>query len=96
MADKQGIKATFTAHPATVGETWGEHFVAAMGFSLALFRAALVCAVHAVFPFLFEKTGSECIADLHHRMVTHRDTRAIDARGQDAANSKAPASTHTH
>ncbi len=89
MADKQGIRTAFTAHPATVGESWGEHFVAAMGFSLALFRAALVCAVHAVFPFLFEKTGSECIADLNRRMVTHRDARELDAPGKDAADSKA-------
>ncbi len=81
MADKQGIKAAFTAHPASVGETYGEHFVTAMGFSLSLLRAAVVCAIHAVLPFLFEKTGSECITELNQRMVTHRDVRAIDARG---------------
>ena len=89
MANKRGIKAAFTAHPATVGESWGEHFVAAMGFSLSLFRAAMVCAIHAVFPFLFEKTGSQCIADLHRRMVTHRESRAIDTPGRNTADSKA-------
>ena len=72
MTSRQHWTSKFTAHPASVGESYGEHFTTALGFSLALFRAALVCAVHAVLPFLFEKTGSECIRDLHDRMVTHR------------------------
>jgi hypothetical protein len=72
MPSRQHWTTKFTAHPAAVGESYGEHFTTAMGFSLALLRAALVCAVHAVLPFLFEKTGSECIRNLHGRMVTHR------------------------
>jgi len=67
-----GLKAKFTEHPATVGETYGEHFVSAMGFSLSMLRAAFCCGVHALLPFLFVKTGSECITELHDRMVTHR------------------------
>ena len=66
------LKTKFTEHPATVGETYGEHFVSAMGFSLAMLRAAFCCAVHALLPFLFVKTGSECITELHDRMVTNR------------------------
>lgn len=62
----------FTDHPATVGETYGQHFVAAMGFGLALFKAAFCCIVHAILPFIFEKTGSACITELHDRMVTNR------------------------
>ncbi len=48
----------FTEHPATVGETYGQHFVSAMGFSLSLLRAAFYCAVHAVLPWMFVTTGS--------------------------------------
>lgn len=66
------LKTKFTEHPATVGETYGEHFVSAMGFSLGMLRAAFCCAVHAVLPFLFVKTGSDCITELHDRMVTNR------------------------
>ena len=66
------LKTKFTEHPATVGESYGEHFVSAMGFSVAMLRAAFCCAVHAVLPFLFVKTGSECITELHDRMVTNR------------------------
>lgn len=69
------LKAKFTEHPQSVGETYGEHFTAAMGFSLSLFKAAICCGIHAVLPFLFEKTGSESIIELHDRMVTHRDGR---------------------
>lgn len=65
----------FTEHPASVGETYGEHFVTAMSFSLAMLRAALCCAIHAILPFTFEKTGSRCIETLYERMVTQRDRR---------------------
>ena len=89
MAGNNGIKAAFTAHPAAVGETYGEHFTTAMGFSLSLCRAAIVCAIHAVLPFLFEKSGSESITELHRRMVTHRGRQADDAPGSKTAESKA-------
>ena len=73
------LKTKFTEHPATVGETYGEHFVSAMGFSVAMLRAAFCCAVHAVLPFLFIKTGSECITELHDRMVTNRSKLPSEA-----------------
>lgn len=66
------LKARFTDHPETVGETYGEHFVSAMGFSLSMLKAAFCCGVHAILPFAFEKTGSECITALYDRMVTNR------------------------
>lgn len=66
------LKAKFTDHPAAVGETYGEHVVTAMGFSLSMLKAAFCCGVHAILPFAFEKTGSECITGLYDRMVTNR------------------------
>lgn len=74
LADK------FNEHPATVGETYGEHFLAAMGFSLSLFRAAFCCGLHAIFPFMCEKTGSQCIEGLYERMVKNRSRRAEQHR----------------
>lgn len=88
MATRQDWISKFTSHPASVGETYGEHFVTAMGFSLSLLRAALVCAVHAVLPFAFEKTGSDCIRGLNHRMVTHR-ARVAANDGDDPLNNSA-------
>ena len=66
----------FTSHPDTVGETYVEHLLAAGGFSWRLAAASLMCAVHALLPFLFEKTASRMVAGLHHRMVTARDQRS--------------------
>jgi len=66
------LRNKFTDHPASVGETYGQHFVSAMGFSLTMLRAAFCCAVHAVLPWAFVTTGSACITELHDRMVTNR------------------------
>jgi len=67
------LKAKFTDHPATVGESYGEHFVHAMGFSLSMLKAAFICGVHAILPFAFETKGSDCITGLYDRMVTNRN-----------------------
>ena len=72
----------FTDHPASVGETYLEHMASASSFSVRLFFAAFACAVHALLPFLFEKTGSRMITDLHGRMVLHRDRRTLPANSE--------------
>ncbi len=72
------LKALFCAHPASVDETYLEHMAAAGGFALRLFVAALACLVHAALPFLFVKTGSGIIEELHDRMVMNR--RRMPAR----------------
>ncbi len=77
------LKAKFTDHPATVGETYGEHFVSAMGFSLSMLKAAFCCGMHAILPFMFEKTGSDCITELYDRMVTNRSKLPADGVAQD-------------
>ncbi|ALC10395.1 capsule biosynthesis protein [Sphingopyxis sp. 113P3] len=66
------IKHLFIAHPASVGESYGEHFRHALGFSAAMFLGALACLVHAVIPMAFTRTGSGIIARLHDRMVVNR------------------------
>ena len=66
------LKRLFTEHPATVDETYGEHFLVATGFAVRLFVASLACMLHAVLPFLCVKTGSNAIALLHDRMVANR------------------------
>ena len=66
------LRALFRDHPASAGETYGEHMTAASGFAVRLFAAGLVCAVHAILPFLFEKTASAMVQGLHDRMVANR------------------------
>jgi hypothetical protein len=36
----------------------------------------VACFFHALFPFAFRRTGSECIEQLHDRMVVNRNTHA--------------------
>lgn len=64
----------FTEHPASVGETYGQHFVVACSFGGAMLRGGLACLLHAVFPFLCVRTGSSTIRGLHERMVVNRVT----------------------
>jgi hypothetical protein len=62
----------FTEHPASVGESYGEHMGQAVCFGTRMIFAGLACLVHAVLPFLFVRTGSRAIAELNDRMVINR------------------------
>lgn len=67
------IQRIFLDHPATVDETYGQHFLFALKFSGALFAAAGAALVHALIPCLFEKTASKAVARLYAR--THNRGR---------------------
>jgi Family of unknown function (DUF6356) len=62
----------FTEHPASVGESYSAHLLRASWFGSRLILAGVACLVHAIFPFLFVKTGSRAITELHAAMVTGR------------------------
>jgi len=66
------IARLFRDHPASVGESYGEHFAMATGFGLAMIGAGLCCLIHGLLPFLFVRTGSDAIRGLHGRMVLSR------------------------
>jgi len=87
------LKALFCDHPASVDETYTEHMAAAVSFALRLFVASLVCSVHAVLPFLFVKTGSTMIEELHDRMVTNRRRLRGTAPAQGTAQGTAQPAT---
>src|SRR5215813_9833534 len=59
----------FTRHPAAVGESYGEHLAFASATGGRMIVAGLACVLHGIFPFLFERTGSRTIIELH-RVVT--------------------------
>jgi hypothetical protein len=69
----------FTRHPAAVGETYGQHLAFATGTGTRMVLAGFACILHGIFPFLFERTGSRTILELH-RSVT-RGPRAAFAAG---------------
>jgi hypothetical protein len=76
------IKRLFLDHPATVNETYGQHFASAMGFGLRMIWGGLVCFVHALIPGICCTKASEMIGDLHDRMITNR--RRLAERQQAA------------
>jgi hypothetical protein len=53
------LQRIFTEHPASVGETYWGHLLRASWFGGKMLLAAGACFVHAIFPFLFVKTGSQ-------------------------------------
>jgi hypothetical protein len=68
------LRRAFTEHPASVGETYFQHVRSAWGFAATLLIASLACLIHGALPFLFARTASARILQLHQRMVAHRVT----------------------
>jgi hypothetical protein len=73
------VKRYFTEHPASVGETYGEHFRVASHFAKELVTAAMAAACHAILPSLFPSTASSKVRRLHAEITaglrgkTHED-----------------------
>jgi hypothetical protein len=65
----------FTAHPVSVGETYGQHFRFALGFGVRMTMGGLAAAVHAVFPFLFVTTASRILDELNALRTTTARSR---------------------
>ena len=63
------VTTVFTDHPASAGETYGEHMRVALSFALPLAKAAVAALVHAFLPFLFTTTASATVKTLHDRMA---------------------------
>lgn len=80
------LKRLFTEHPASVDETYLEHVGVALGFGLKMFIGTLVCLVHAFLPFLFVKTGSRVITQLHDQMVASRNRHVVTAKSVETGN----------
>ena len=84
-------RPSFTEHPASVGETYLEHMGVAAWFGWRMLAASFACFVHALLPFLFTRTGSRAVTELHERMVRNRARHAAPA--PEAAPAAQPAAT---
>ena len=78
-------RISFTEHPASVDETYGEHFMVASSFGVTMIVAGFACLMHGIFPFLCNSTGSNAVTTLHKRMVTHRVGGEAPLLGADLA-----------
>ncbi|MDG2243378.1 MAG: DUF6356 family protein [Rhodospirillaceae bacterium] len=62
------LKRLFSEHPKSVNETYLEHLMFATGFGLRMLIGGLACVVHGLLPFLFKRTGSQCVCELHAQL----------------------------
>ena len=69
---RQVFSSLFSKHPQSVGETYYSHLMSASRFAIKMFFGGFACLLHGLFPFLFIKTGSSLITQLHDSMVTNR------------------------
>ena len=62
----------FNAHLRGVDESYGRHFLHA-GYYFVMLLAAAICAlIHAILPFLLEKTASQIISKLYSKMTERK------------------------
>jgi len=66
------FRSLFIEHPASVDETYLEHFVSALSFGTKMIVAGVACVLHGLLPAVFVTRGSDTICALHERMVTKR------------------------
>ena len=62
----------FTAHLSSIGESYGQHFLHASYYFVMLLIAAISALIHALLPFLFEKTASQIISKLYRKMTERK------------------------
>lgn len=59
----------FTKHPKAMNESYSEHFVCAVRFGVTMLIGGMACIIHAFFPFLFQKTGSNLLIAMTERFI---------------------------
>lgn len=63
------MRNIFTKHPRAMNETYLEHLLYASVFGTKMLVGGLACIIHAIFPFLFAKTGSNLLFSMVHDYV---------------------------
>ncbi len=72
------ISEKITDHPASVGQTYFEHFKFAVKVSTSLLKAFSACLIHAIYPPVHKNTASATIAELHNRIGQRKASELID------------------
>ena len=75
------FRRLFLDHPASVGESYTEHFGVATRFGMRMMAGGVGAMLHGVLPFACKTTGSRTVAALHAEMVAKR-TAKRDAETQ--------------
>ena len=62
------LKERLARHLRYIEMSYIEHLIRAMRFSMLLFLASIVCLIHSIIPFVFEKLASNIIKRLYSEM----------------------------
>jgi hypothetical protein len=73
------MKNPFTEHPHDVGESYCTHFKFAAYMGINQLMASLAWIIHAIFPFLFMKTGSSISIRMMRIFIERRPNIEGDA-----------------
>ena len=66
------FRRLFLDHPASVGESYAEHFGVATRFGMKMIAGGIGATLHGVLPFAFKTSGSRTVEALHAQMVAKR------------------------
>ena len=58
------MRNIFTEHPHSIGETYWQHFCHALVIGRLMLFGGIACVIHAIFPFVMEKTASNVLFNL--------------------------------
>jgi hypothetical protein len=75
------MKNIFTDHPSRVGESYLQHMSYALYMAFSMLLGSLACMIHAFFPFIFQKTGSNILFKLIHCVLersSHTEERVVN------------------
>lgn len=67
----------FIDHPASVGESYAEHFAVASRFGAKMIVGGIGATLHALIPALCPTSGSRMVAALHAEMVAKRNAARV-------------------
>ena len=87
------LRTQLTSHPASVNQTWGDHCIEALCYSIQALTAGSVLLVHAFIPCLFEDFGEDCINSLSRSI---KETRMQSRWLQPVENDEHPLSHSYH
>jgi hypothetical protein len=79
MAAPKWFQKAFTDHPATVDETYFEHFAVSTHYARELAGASMKAVVHAFVPGLCCTSASDKIKQLHGEVTTGARADAAEA-----------------
>ncbi|HRD69880.1 MAG TPA: DUF6356 family protein [Legionella sp.] len=63
----------FTQHPASVNQSYFSHLRFALIFGFQMIYGGIACMIHAIFPFLFQNTGSQTVIRLMQKYLIQHE-----------------------